>query len=324
MQLVLTTYGTSLAKRGGSFLIRIDGKNTEVPIVKVESIWIATSAMISTDVIASALEHNIDIVFLDDFGDPIGRVWHVKMGSTAAIRRRQLEVTNDERGLKLVKEWVAAKMKYNEEILKRLKHTRPEQEQALLPAVAEIEKYRTKLLHLGGLIDEQRETILGLEGMAARTYFTAISQILPTEWRFVERSHRPAKDPFNCTLNYAYGVLYSLVERACILSGLDPYVGILHTDNYNKRSFVFDLIEPFRGHADEVVIFLFTKRKMRSDYFDHIEGGYSLNKGGKGALMEALNTHLDGEVEYNGRSLKIRNTILADCHSIANRLLKEV
>jgi CRISPR-associated protein Cas1 len=42
-------------------------------------------------------------------------------------------------------------------------------------------------------------------------------------------------------LNYSYGVLYSLVEKACILAGLDPFVGFLHTDNYNKKSLVFDL-----------------------------------------------------------------------------------
>ena len=41
-------------------------------------------------------------------------------------------------------------------------------------------------------------------------------------------------------------MLYSLVERACIVAGLDPFVGFLHTDNYNKKSLVFDLIEPFR------------------------------------------------------------------------------
>jgi hypothetical protein len=47
-------------------------------------------------------------------------------------------------------------------------------------------------------------------------------------------------------LNYGYGVLYSLVEKACIYAGLDPFVGFLHTDNYVKKSLVFDLLEPYR------------------------------------------------------------------------------
>jgi hypothetical protein len=36
-------------------------------------------------------------------------------------------------------------------------------------------------------------------------------------------------------LNYGHGVLYSMVEKACIIAGLDPYIGVLHTDNYNNK-----------------------------------------------------------------------------------------
>ncbi len=53
------------------------------------------------------------------------------------------------------------------------------------------------------------------------------------------------------------------VEKSCILAGLDPYVGFLHTDNYNKKSMVFDLIEPFRFLADQTVTHLFTGRKIK-------------------------------------------------------------
>src|SRR5262249_5380163 len=35
-------------------------------------------------------------------------------------------------------------------------------------------------------------------------------------YRFDGRSRQPAKDGFNAVLNYSYGVLYSLVERACV------------------------------------------------------------------------------------------------------------
>jgi len=69
------------------------------------------------------------------------------------------------------------------------------------------------------------------------------------------------------TLNYCYGILYSLVEKACILSGLDPYVGFLHTDNYNKKSLVFDLIEPFRIYGEQTAVHLFTGRKMKAEWF---------------------------------------------------------
>jgi CRISPR-associated protein Cas1 len=64
---------------------------------------ITTSAFLSTDAIKLAMDNNIDVIFLDEFGDPFGRVWHSKLGSTTLIRRKQLEIANDERGLNLAK-----------------------------------------------------------------------------------------------------------------------------------------------------------------------------------------------------------------------------
>lgn len=322
MNLFISTRGSLLHKKGESFQIKTPEKNTEVPISKVESIWIATAAMLSTDVIKSALEHNIDIVFLDEFGDPMGRVWHPKLGSTTLIRRRQLEVTEDEKGLQLVKTWELQKMDNQVALLKKLKKTRPGQDNTLDKSIENIGALKEEVLQLSGTIDYRRQAILGIEGMASRIYFSAIAEILPHEWTFKERNRRPAKDPFNATLNYGYGVLYSTVERACILSGLDPYVGILHTDNYNKKSFVFDFIECFRVHIDEPVVFLFTKRKMHDSHFEPFEGGVGLSKEGKALLMNELNTRLDSEVVYRGKNMKVRNIILAEAHALANELIR--
>jgi CRISPR-associated protein Cas1 len=208
------------------------------------------------------------------------------------------------------------------DFVKRLKHNRSDV-QVLENCIQEIEHMIHELEGVQGVIDEKRNKMLGLEGMASRTYFEAISHVLPEEWKFTERSRHPAHDAFNATLNYGYGVLYSMVERGCILSGLDPYVGILHTDDYNKLSFVFDLIEIFRTYVDETVVFLFTKRKMHKEHFESFHGGIGLSKDGKGILMTELQSSFDKEIPYHGKHMQIRNTILAECHAIANKMIKE-
>jgi len=126
--------------------------------------------------------------------------------------------------------------------------------------------------------EENRQKIMGIEGTISRIYFESINKLMPEKYKFQGRSRNPAIDEFNCLLNYAYGVLYSRVERACIIAGLDPYIGFLHTDNYNKKSFVFDLIENYRQWADEVVISLFAGRKVKDEMFDKLTNGFSLNK----------------------------------------------
>jgi CRISPR-associated protein Cas1 len=121
-------------------------------------------------------------------------------------------------------------------------------------------------------------------------------------------------------LNYGYGVLYSLVERACILAGLDPYVGFIHTDNYNKKSLVFDLIECYRIWADETVVSLFATRQVKRDMFDKLHNGVTLNKEGKKVLMTRFDNFLDEKLRYHNRNVKRRETVQLDCHDIASQI----
>jgi len=320
MQLVINNFGAYLRKHKDMFLIMLDEKNVEVPVIKVDNIWVSTSALVSTDAIHCAMKNNIDIVFLDKYGDPYARIWHPNLGSTPLIRRRQLEASTNDNGLDLVKEWIKKKLKNQINLLKKLKKTRPKQQEQLGSIMAQLKTYYRKISELEGNVEENRQSILGLEGISSRIYFEILSEILSKKWRFNGRSRRPAKDSFNCTLNYGYGVLYSIVERACILAGLDPYVGFLHTDDYNKKSFVFDVIEQYRIHVDETVLFLFTRKMMKDNCFDSVEGGFVLNDNGKKILMTTLNDHFDKQVMYRRKKTKLRNIIQSNCYGVANEL----
>jgi CRISPR-associated protein Cas1 len=162
----------------------------------------------------------------------------------------------------------------------------------------------------------------GLEGTAGRIYFEALSFVQPEQFPFQGRSRQPAKDEFNCILNYCYGVLYGLVERACMLSGLEPYLGFFHADNYNKKSLVFDLIEPYRIWAEETTVYLFSQRQVRKEMFDKIQNGITLNKEGKQVVIAAFNERLDTAIRYKGRNITRRNIIQFDCQAFAQELLK--
>jgi CRISPR-associated protein Cas1 len=159
-------------------------------------------------------------------------------------------------------------------------------------------------------------------------YFLCLGRLMPEAYRFEGRSRHPAKDGFNSMLNYAYGVLYSLVEKACIYAGLDPFVGFLHTDNYGKKSLVFDLLEPFRILADRTVVLLFTGRRMKAEHFEAVPGVVALSAAGRAALLESFNARLDKAVRYavqskpgRTRNVKRRDVIRFEAHALANRLL---
>jgi CRISPR-associated protein Cas1 len=323
MQLIINSYGAYLRKQENCFLVKNEDRVFEVSAKKVESIMITTSVFLSTDAIKLAMDNNIDIIFLDEYGHPYGRVWQSKLGSTTLIRRRQLELADDSRGLDLAKGWIARKFENQIEFLEQLKNTRSEKATRLTEWLNALREISVKLKSLEGTLEDKRNSIMGYEGSAGRIYFEALSFIMPDRFKFEGRSRQPAEDEFNCLLNYGYGVLYSMVEKACIIAGLDPYVGFLHADNYNKRSLVYDLIEMFRILADRTVVFLFSQRQVKIEYFDKLPKGMTLNKEGKAFLIEALNNTFEKSVRYRGRNIKNRDIIQFECHQIANSLIRQ-
>ena len=322
MQLVINTFGSYLHKIEDCFEIKVEEQKQKISASKVESILITTGVSFSSDAIELAMQHNIDVVFLDKFGNPYARVWQPKLGSTTLIRRRQLEIAETELGLQWVIEWIRQKLDNQIEFLQELSRHRDKKADQISDCLKKIEQSREKLSLLQGSIDEKRSEIMGLEGSSGRTYFAALAELIPERFKFDGRSRQPAKDEFNAMLNYSYGILYSLVEKACILAGLDPFVGFLHTDNYNKKSLVFDLIEPYRIIGDKTVFYLFSKRQVKQDYFDAIKNGMMLNKEGKKTLIAAFNERMETAIRYRGRNIKQKDVIQFDCHRLANELIK--
>jgi len=331
MQLAINTYGSFIRKKGECFEIGVEGENNtlkkqEISARKVQSVLITTSVLISTDAILLAHEHNIDIIFLDKYGKPFSRVWHSKFGSTAFIRRMQLELSENEKGVKLARDWIVQKLEHQIALLGDLKKTRKEKKEQIEAYTAAMSENKDKLMSVAGAsMDEVRARIFALEAVCGKTYWEAVSFIIPEPYKFSGRSRSPAKDEFNAFLNYGYGILYSKTERGCILAGLDPYIGFLHTDNYGKKSFVFDMIELFRIHVDELVISLFSKRSVKQDMFRKIQNGIVLEKTGKELLIGEFNKMMEETLDYRGRNIKKSNIMEHECHRLANEFIgKEV
>jgi CRISPR-associated protein Cas1 len=103
MQIFINTYGTYLHVKDDMFEIRVREskeekfKTNHIAAHKITSFVVSKGAAITTDAIALALKHNIDIVIVENSGHPIGRFWHSKLGSTTKIRKQQLECSMNEK-----------------------------------------------------------------------------------------------------------------------------------------------------------------------------------------------------------------------------------
>lgn len=330
MQIFINTYGTYVHVKDDMFQIKIREdklqpvKINHIAAHKITSFVMSKGAALSTDAIALALKHNIDIVIVENNGHPIGRFWHSKLGSTTKIRKEQLRASLDKTAVDWIKIWLGNKLENQADFLQDLKKHRSQLHGFLDKKAEAILKFREKILKSDATeIHEVAESFRGWEGSAGRHYFEALSTSIPEAYMFKGRSFRPAKDEFNAMLNYAYGILYSRIERALMLAGLDPFVGFMHRDDYNTKSLVFDFIEPYRIYADRFVFRLFTGKKINKKYFSEFTGGFSLNEEGKAFFVAPYLEYLDSDkIRYKGRLQTRMNSVQLEAHRFANSLIE--
>ncbi|MDD3175574.1 MAG: CRISPR-associated endonuclease Cas1 [Candidatus Nanoarchaeia archaeon] len=321
MDLIFTTPGTYLSVKDEMILVTVGENKTKVSPVKVDRLILTSDGVITTAVINLCTENNIDIIILDKYGNPSGRFWHCRFGSLTTIRRKQLEYSDIEKGFEIAKGWIVQKITNQIEFCEEISKNRTLLHDDITPKLDSIRNNLENLKNLECNSETKIGNIIGLEGNSSRMYFEILNLCLSERFKFNGRSRQPAEDPFNAFLNYAYGVLYSEVERGCIIAGLDPYIGFLHTDNYNKKSLVFDIIENFRIDADTIVFHLFTKKLVNSSMYDELKAGYSLNKEGKKLFFDERSKYYEKIVRYGNKNIARSGIIQAFCHKFANDLL---
>ena len=328
LNLFLNSYGTYLHVKDEMFEIRIPkskGETTthQIAAKKIKSIWLSPHTALSSAAVGLALQHHIDLLFLEHHGEPIGRVWHSKLGSTTLIRKRQLVASLDQDAVRYVRSWLSRKLDNQVEFIQSLgKHRKK-----LRPELSDCSERIGRLARLienaeADTISEVAEALRGREGTAGRLYFSMLSRALPDPYRFAGRSYRPAKDAFNAMLNYGYGILYGYVERSLILAGIDPYVGFLHRDDYNHRSMVYDFIEPYRGWIELPIFRLFSGKQVRQDHYSSSGSGIGLTKAGKELCAQRIIQALEEErIRYKNRNTTRATILLMEAHTLAAELL---
>ena len=159
---------------------------------------------------------------------------------------------------------------------------------------------------------EDRESLMGYEGMAAKIYFSALGKIVDPAFSFEKRSKRPPLDPFNSLLSFAYTLIMYELFTAITNEGLHPYVGFLHALKEHHPALASDLLEEWRAVlADSFVMALVQHHEIKEEHFCHDEesrGVYLTSEGRKiffrayEKKMRSTNQYIDGKHSFR-RSL---------------------
>jgi CRISPR-associated protein Cas1 len=324
MDLIINTFGTSLHRDNDCFVIvHKDGKQ-RIPVDGIASIQISRGAQITSDAVLLAIQNEIEILFLNNAGEPIGRVWSNKYGSISTIRKGQLNFTFSKDAVSWIKDVIAKKMENQQALILSMMINDDRTQRLVDKAIQRIDDYKAKVKSLDGeVVSDIAASLRGWEGQASRVYFETLNLFIPGELQFAQRSHHPATDVVNAFLNYGYGFLYGKIEGALIRAGIDPYVGIFHRDDYNRPVLVYDVIELYRVWVDYVVFTLVAQNIITDEFYSvKSDGSYWLEGLGRRILIQSLNDYLDEVILMDGISRSRESHILLYAQNLAQKFKK--
>ncbi len=184
--------------------------------------------------------------------------------------------------------------------------------------------------------------LLGVEGLAARTYFQEFSGMIKTDeqedvptadsentWKFdfARRNRRPPRDPINALLSLGYSVLAKDLTIAIASTGLDPYLGYYHQPRFGRPSLALDLMEPFRPLiVDSAVLSAVNQRMVTERDFIAAGDSVALTPSGRKGFFRAYEARMDQLVTHPlfGYRVSYRRLLEIQVRLLARVLLGEL
>jgi CRISP-associated protein Cas1 len=358
MQLFLDSFGAFLGVRNQQFMVRTGTSRSEhlFAVRDVNVIFLTRGTTHTADALILALNHDIPVIFLDNIGHPLGQVWSGKFGSISTIRRNQLQFSVNTEGWTWLARHLQRKIDTQNAVLHQFAHYFSDDPNAVrrlgrassamqgisnnfgqwMPAV---ERNAVPLSEDAGQYSVPSyaltaNTFRAWEATASRYYFRFLASVVPPQYRFDNRNFRPALDKFNCLLNYLYGMLYAYVELALMKSGIDPSIGILHVDRYNRPTMVYDFIEAYRHWADTVALTIIFNDYLPDNAFSEVpefmrdaEGdpdaqGFWLERAGKPIVVNTFLAFMEQAIPHKHNQQKRFVVLDLEAQALATLLKK--
>lgn len=319
--LYLSEPGSYLGKRSESLVISPPKGSEEpevrIPFKDVAHITLAGAVQVSTQLIQEALIKGRSLTWLSAGGRFLGGA-HPPLVKNFHLRREQFRLLDDkEKRLRLSRSVVLAKILNCRTILRR---NGPKDS----PSLIELRQMVTEARRVS-TIDE----LMGVEGNAARIYFSAFANLLKGDDTFdwKGRNRRPPRDPINALLSLSYALLLRDMETAIRNAGLEPMAGFFHVPEDGRPSLALDLMEPFRPLiADSAVLRMVNSKILEKNDFFILPGQASLKQPARKKFFAAYEGRMNDTIRHPQftYSISYRRTLELEARLFARHLEGEI
>jgi CRISPR-associated protein Cas1 len=160
----------------------------EIPCLKLDTVLIYGNVQVTTQALAEMLDHGIELALFSLRGKLRGQLTPPN-AKNIVLRKRQYEISSSpEASLRLARTLVAAKVRNSAATLRGQRRHRPEE--VSLDTIQELTRIVEQAERAQSL-----ESLLGIEGTAARRYFQALAGLLPPALGFSGPQPSPSPGP---------------------------------------------------------------------------------------------------------------------------------
>ena len=287
--LYVTEQGARIGIRGGRAVVSKHYKEIEaVRMIDVSQVAVYGNVQISSQFMRAAFRRETPVCWFS-YGGWFQGIAHGLPSKHVELRRRQVAIAS-QAGLPIARKMVEGKIRNSRTLLRR--NTR----QKVDPVLAQLSTLARQAATASSI-----ESLLGIEGTAARLYFSKFDTMLRDDrlgtFRFEGRNRRPPRDPVNCLLSFGYSLLVKDFTATALAVGFDPYLGVYHRPRFGRPALALDLAEEFRPLvAESVVLSLINNEEIRRTGFVVRAQGVAMTTSGRRTFLRAYERRLDQEV----------------------------
>jgi len=273
--LYITTADTYVRLDNDTLRVEVEQETKlRVPLHHLSAVVCFGHTGISSPLMHRLAEDGIALVLLDSNGRFKARLEGAVSGNVLLRQAQFSRLSESDFVLDTARACVAGKIKNTRQVLQRgAREAKSEDEAKVLTRLAD--DLAASLRALPAVTD--LNVLRGIEGEAARQYFTGLNLLVRSDQRGVfqmdGRSRRPPRDRMNALLSFLYSMWMNDCRSALEVAGLDPQVGFLHALRPGRAALALDLMEEFRPWADRLVLTLINRGQLSADDFVRSEGG---------------------------------------------------
>ena len=312
--------GATVGKSGDNLTVKVKGKlEATIRLMDISSLSLYGNAQATAQALSVLMDRGIPVCHFS-YGGWLRGITVGQTHKNIELRIKQFTAATDDRAsLKLAQDFVFAKIR-NSVVMIRRNHRDPHP-----TALAELQRLARALRSTDSL-----QSLLGIEGTAARVYFANFSGMLKTdlaEFDFQARNRRPPADPVNAVLSFLYSMLMRQIITTLLAVGFDPYLGFYHQPRYGRPSLALDMAEEFRPIvADSVAITLLNNDELKPHDFIERSGAVSLTQQGRRTVVSGFERRMDQTIRHPlfSYSVSYRRILEVQARLLGRYLLGEI